>query len=189
MTSAGDSDSRGKMMRSAAALFASRGMNATSFSDVLADSGAPRGSIYHHFPDGKSQLTAETIAWVAARVADHQRGYTGTTATGVLERFIGMWRRVVEASKGASGCALAGVAVDTAVDEVRIMDVARAGFQSWIDLLTEQLAATGIAPDRARSIAIMTVSGLEGALILCRAEGNARPLETVAAELARLVSG
>ena len=48
-----DSNSRARMVRSAAALFGSRGLSGTSFSDVLADSGAPRGSIYHHFPRGK----------------------------------------------------------------------------------------------------------------------------------------
>ena len=53
-----NSNSRARMVRSAAALFGSRGLSATSFSDVLADSGAPRGSIYHHFPGGKKQLAA-----------------------------------------------------------------------------------------------------------------------------------
>jgi len=31
------------------------------------------------------------------------------------------------------------------------------------------------------------VAGMEGSLILCRAEGNSGPLETVAAELMRLL--
>jgi len=38
-------DSRIKMVRSAAALISARGVNATSFSDVLGESGAPRGAI------------------------------------------------------------------------------------------------------------------------------------------------
>ncbi len=132
---AGDNDSRAKMVRSAASLFSARGMTATSFSDVVADSGAPRGSIYHHFPEGKAQLTEEAIRWVAERVAAHQSGYSGTTAAGVLERFIGMWRNVVTASQGKSGCALAGVVVDTGNEE-QLLAIARAGFRSWIDILT-----------------------------------------------------
>ena len=54
-------DSRASMVRSAASLIRTRGVNATSFSDVLADSGAPRGSIYHHFPGGKDQLVDAAI--------------------------------------------------------------------------------------------------------------------------------
>ncbi len=43
-------DSRQNMIQSAALLMRERGVDATSFSEVLAHSGAPRGSIYHHFP-------------------------------------------------------------------------------------------------------------------------------------------
>jgi TetR/AcrR family transcriptional repressor of lmrAB and yxaGH operons len=96
-------DSREKMVRSAASLIASRGLNATSFSDVVADSGAPRGSIYHHFPDGKEQLSEEAVRWVTERVLAHQRACPGTTATEVLNCFIGMWRRGRRGLEGRFG--------------------------------------------------------------------------------------
>ena len=53
------SDSRERMIESAARPYSSRGVQGTSFADVIAASGAPRGSIYHHFPQGKQQLTRE----------------------------------------------------------------------------------------------------------------------------------
>src|ERR1700716_4344435 len=108
------SNSRASMVRSAASLIRSRGVSATSFSDVLADSGAPRGSIYHHFPQGKEQLAGDAIRWTSERVLAHQRGCRATTASGVLGCFIDMWRQVVLASSGAAGCVVAGVAVDKA---------------------------------------------------------------------------
>jgi hypothetical protein len=54
-------------------------------------------------------------------------------------------------------------------------------------MLAEQLEAAGVPSDRARPIATATIAGMEGALILCRAEGNARPLDTVGLELKRLL--
>ena len=45
----------------------------------------------------------------------------------------------------------------------------------------------GVPSDRTSAIATATLAGMEGALILCRAEGNNGPLETVAAELMRLL--
>ncbi|HEY1722125.1 MAG TPA: TetR/AcrR family transcriptional regulator [Magnetospirillaceae bacterium] len=183
----GDNDSKTKMVRSAATLFSTRGIASTSFSDVLADSGAPRGSIYHHFPEGKAQLAEAAVSWVAQRVAAYQRAYTGTTTAGALERFISLWRSVVTSSQGGQGCALAGVTIDTAIADRHLLDITRAGFRSWIDVLADQFAASGIAIDRARAIATMVVAGLEGALILCRAEGSAQPLDTVAGELMRLL--
>jgi TetR/AcrR family transcriptional repressor of lmrAB and yxaGH operons len=180
-------DSRASMVRSAAALIRARGVSGTSFSDVLADSGAPRGSIYHHFPHGKEQLAGDAIRWTSERVLAHQRACRATTAKGVLECFIDMWRQVVLASGGMAGCVVAGVAIDTAGGAPGLIDVVRATFRSWIELLSDQLAATGVPAGRASAIALAMVAGMEGALILCRAEGGVGPLETVAAELMRLV--
>jgi AcrR family transcriptional regulator len=175
------------MVRSAASLIGTRGVNATSFSDVLAESGAPRGSIYYHFPDGKEQLAEDAIRWTSERVLAHQRTCRATTAAGVLDCFIDMWRQVVLASGGAAGCVVAGVAIDTVAADRARMEVVRATFRSWVDLLTEQLASVGVPARRASRIAVATVAGMEGALILCRAEGGSGPLETVAAELKRVL--
>ncbi len=183
------SDSRQKMIASAASLIASRGVSATSFSDVLADSGAPRGSIYHHFPEGKRQLAEDAIRWTSSRVLAFMRAGTPTTPRDVLERFIGMWRNVVLSSHATSGCVVAGVAVDTTVTEEGMIDVVRETFRDWVDVIVEGLEATGVAAGLARPIAIATLAGMEGALILCRAEGSVEPLEAVATQLFRLLPG
>jgi TetR/AcrR family transcriptional regulator, lmrAB and yxaGH operons repressor len=180
-------DSRERMVRSAASLIRSRGLSATSFSEVLAESGAPRGSIYHHFPEGKEQLAEDAIRWTSERVLAHLRAGASATAPDVLKRFIAMWRQVVVSSGGSAGCVVAGVAIDTDATEAGEIDVVRSTFRSWVKLLAEQLESVGVASDRATPIALATVAGMEGALILCRAEGNVKPLDTVAEELMRLL--
>jgi TetR/AcrR family transcriptional regulator, lmrAB and yxaGH operons repressor len=199
------SDSKDRMVQSAAALISTRGVNATSFSDVLADSGAPRGSIYHHFPDGKSQLAQEAVRWAGERVLVHLRAGTESTPAGVLGRFIDMWRQVVLRSGGTAGCVVAGTVVDSpavgsavvggleadstgeGASDDGLIDVARATFRSWAALLTDQLIATGVPAPRAGAISLATLAGMEGALILCRTESSVEPLDAVAAELLRLL--
>ena len=180
-------DTRASMVRGAASLIRTRGVNATSFSDVLAESGAPRGSIYHHFPKGKDQLAGDAIRWTSERVLAHQRECRATTPGGVLDCFVDMWRQVVLTSDGAAGCVVAGVAIDTTADDRATIELVRATFRSWVDLLGKQLVSVGVPARRASRIAVATVAGMEGALILCRAEGSSAPLETVAAELKRLL--
>lgn len=180
-------DSRASMVRSAASLIRSRGVSATSLSDVLADSGAPRGSIYHHFPEGKRQLAEDAILWTSERLLAHLRAGAASSPSDVLERFIDIWRRTVVASGGTAGCAVAGVAIDTVPDEAGLMKLVRATFRSWAALLAEQLEAAGVPSRRATPIAMATLAGMEGALILCRAEGNVKPLDAVAEELMRLL--
>jgi len=180
-------DSRASMVRSAASLIRSRGVSGTSFSDVLADSGAPRGSIYHHFPDGKRQLAEDAISWTSERVLTHLRAGNPQSPSAVLERFIAMWRQVVVTSGATAGCVVAGVAIDTGPDETGVMDVVRATFRSWAAALAKELEAVGVPSQRATPIALATLAGMEGALILCRAEGNVKPLDAVAKELMRLL--
>jgi AcrR family transcriptional regulator len=175
------------MVRSAASLIRSRGVSATSLADVLADSGAPRGSIYHHFPEGKTQLAEDAIRWTSERLLAHLRAGTPSGPSDVLERFIDVWRGTVVASAGTAGCVVAGVAIDTVPEETGVMELVRATFRSWAGVLAEQLQDAGVPPQRAKPIAMATLAGMEGALILCRAEGNVRPLDAVAEELMRLL--
>src|SRR5256712_13699947 len=105
--------SRTKMVRSAASLIRRRGLSAASFADIVADSGAPRGSIYHHFPQGKDQLAKEAIRATSDWVLAQQGACAANTPVGVLECFIDLWRQVVVASNGAAGCVVAGGAVRT----------------------------------------------------------------------------
>jgi hypothetical protein len=98
-----------------------------------------------------------------------------------------MWRRTVVASGGTAGCVVAGVAIDTVPDETGLIELVRATFRSWAALLAEQLETVGVPPHRTKPIAMATLAAMEGALILCRAEGNVRPLNAVAEELMRLL--
>jgi AcrR family transcriptional regulator len=175
------------MVKSAAALIGKHGLSATSFSDVIAKSGAPRGSIYHHFPEGKKQLAEEAIQWTSAQILAYQRACDATTPAGVLHWFVDLWRQSLLASGCTAGCPVVGVAINTVAGEVDLIAVVRAAFQSWMALLASQLETVGVPAPRANTIALTALAGMEGALILCRAEGNSGPLEAIVAELLRLL--
>src|SRR2546430_4337245 len=61
---------RERMIRSALYLMGEQGIEATSFSQVIEHSGAPRGSIYHHFPGGKAQLVEEATRYAGDAVVE-----------------------------------------------------------------------------------------------------------------------
>lgn len=176
------------MVVSAASLIGSRGAGATSLGDVLEASGAPRGSIYHHFPDGKSELVGEAMNWTCTQVMAHLRQCKAKTASGVIDHFVNLFRQAVVSSHCQAGCPIAGVVVDTYSTEDPLIDIGQRSFRKWIGLLTKQLTATGVSPPTARSWATTTLASVEGALILCRAERSVAPLDTVAAQLRQLVS-
>ena len=103
---------RQTMIAGAASLLARRGMGGTSFSELLAATGAPRGSLYHHFPGGKEELIAEATRYVGDRLLAGLGVDGPCTPADLVEQFTSLWRRVLtgsdfEAGCGAPGCSLA----------------------------------------------------------------------------------
>ena len=64
------SDAKVKMVTAARQLIRERGYHATALSDVVELSAAPRGSVYFHFPGGKTQLAVEAAKAYAREQAD-----------------------------------------------------------------------------------------------------------------------
>ncbi len=180
--------SRERMVRSAALLFREHGYSGTAFSDVIEHSGAPRGSIYHHFPGGKAQLAAEAVAWAADAVAARLDAALAQErdAAGVLRAFLDQWREVLERSDFRAGCPIVAVTVETDVPP-ELVAAAAAAFEGWQELLTARLERAGIERARAGGLATLAVASIEGAVVLCRARRDTRPLDAVEAELAQAI--
>ncbi len=176
------------MVASAASLIGSRGVKATSFTEVLKDSRAPRGSIYHHFPQGKRQLVRDALHRTTEQILTYQRTCTADTAAGILEHFVDLFRQSLASSQCRAGCPVAGVVIDTYTDRGALRETARESFRSWIALLTDQLVAVGFTRADARSLSVTTLASVEGGLILCRAEGTVAPLDQIARQLQTLAS-
>lgn len=160
-----------------------RGVDATSFSAVLAASGAPRGSVYHYFPEGKQQLVEGAVEWTTHQVLAHQHECTATTPGGVVEHFASFFRRSLEGSQCRAGCPIAAVVVGAYAHGETLSSTIRTGLESWSELLAAQFVECGLDAVRARSLAWTTLAAVEGSLILCRAERTVDPLDAVVEEL------
>lgn len=177
---------RDRMLASTVTLLRERGGGRTTVDAVLAHSGAPRGSVYHHFPGGRAemidsgvQLAGDYIATLLEDVAD-----AGNPAAG-LERFAEFWRRALRNSDFRAGCPVVGVALDHEATPSSAQIVAQI-FHRWHGACVRLLEDAGHEPERAHRLATMTVSAVEGAVILCRVQHSTEPLDVVIAELAAL---
>jgi AcrR family transcriptional regulator len=179
-------DARTRMIQSAALLFREKGVEATALSDVIEHSGAPRGSIYHHFPGGKAEL-AENATRLAGDYVAHLIEGAQDDPVLLVRRFVESWRSVLSDSHCSAGCPVVAVAVDGGQGS-GVREAAAEVFESWQQLCADALAGRGVAPDRAASLAALMVASVEGAIVLCRAQRDIRPLELVGEELERLVS-
>lgn len=108
------SDSRERMVNSTVALLREYGASATSIDRVLAHSGAPRGSVYHHFPGGRTQLVEEAVALAGDFMAGViEAAMQADDPVAAIDKFFTVWRDQLVKSRFRAGCPIVAVAVET----------------------------------------------------------------------------
>jgi AcrR family transcriptional regulator len=182
---------RERMVVSAALLIRERGARATAISDVLAHSGAPRGSAYHHFPGGRTQLLCEAVDYAGEHVAAIIGEADGSLR--LLDTLIEKYRQQLLDTDYRAGCPIAAVSVEAGEPENReqmapVVARAAAVFDRWSDLIAQRFIADGLSVDRSKELAVLATSALEGALLLARVRRDLTPLDIVARQLRNLLS-
>jgi AcrR family transcriptional regulator len=171
------------MVWAAAELLQERGYAGTSFQDVIARSGAPRGSIYHHFPDGKDQLVAEALSWYARRTSGYLAELSGNGgAVDAVAGLLAASRDALRASGFRAGCPMAAVGLDLDPQHPLLGSVA-AALADWRGVFARALRRDGVPAVAARRLATWAVASIEGALLLARADRDTAPLSDVGREL------
>jgi TetR/AcrR family transcriptional repressor of lmrAB and yxaGH operons len=174
---------REKMIGGAALLISQRGVQGTSFSEVLELTDTPRGSIYHHFPGGKDELVAEAISLLGSVVTERIRNAEANQPEQVAEAFAQGWREFVEATDLKSVCVMSAVTVGAGADSEGLLPVVAAGFASWRDALAHAYTRTGLSKPDSRRLALTSIAALEGAMIVARAEQSMEPFDAVQNDL------
>jgi AcrR family transcriptional regulator len=177
------------MLMSALQLFRRHGYNGTGFREVIAHSGAPRGSIYHHFPNGKAQLGTETVAAAGELVNDMMKRVLESESDVVagVESLWRKWVRFVESTNFEEGCPVVGVAAEAHPESQELTDAAAHAFALWERTYATAFRRAGIPKQSAEDLALLLIASLEGATVLARAARDARPLVRAGRQVALAV--
>ncbi len=172
------------MVRGATQLLRERGYTGTGFREVIERTGAPRGSIYHHFPGGKAELAREAVdhaGEVAGAAIDDS--LAAGDPIGALRAFVELWRADFVRSGGRAGCPIVAVAVEAHDEAPELLDAADGAFRRWQRAFAGSLSRAGVGRTRAARLAALVVSAVEGAIVLSRARRDPQPLLDVTREL------
>jgi TetR/AcrR family transcriptional repressor of lmrAB and yxaGH operons len=165
------------MIQAASELFRQRGYHATAFSDVVEASGAPRGSIYFHFPGGKQELAREAITRAADEIEEmvHQAASRAHDPVSLIRALAQIQVQRLEASRYCSGCAIATMVLELAPQDEELSAEFDQVFTRWRTALVGHLQSWGVDPQRAVALADLIMAVFEGALILSRAARSSEP--------------
>jgi AcrR family transcriptional regulator len=178
---------RNNMLVSAAEVMRERGAAGVTIDEVLTRSGAPRGSVYYHFPEGRNQILTEALRYAGDSITATIDAAAGKGAKVLLRQFVEYWERVLADSDFNAGCPVVAAAIGSADDEPQLTADAGQIFGRWRTALTKAFLADGFDDSDAASLAVMSIAALEGAVVLCRSTRSAGPLHDVAEQLEFLI--
>ncbi|MER9938279.1 MULTISPECIES: TetR/AcrR family transcriptional regulator [unclassified Mesorhizobium] len=182
-------DTRARILETTGLLLRQRGYHGTSLNDILSASGAPRGSLYFHFPGGKDQLVIEVTR---ASVADVTERLTVALAAErdpavAVHHIYQSVGRMLEDNQFSLGCPIAPVVLDSPTDVPELAELCRSAFEQWIGLLRDAFVRVGVPERRAHALALLVESSLEGLMVIARATHDRAPVQAVADEVAALI--
>ncbi|WP_230946208.1 TetR/AcrR family transcriptional regulator [Burkholderia cepacia] len=176
-------DARARAIATAQRLFRIQGYTATGLTQILEESGAPKGSFYFHFPRGKVQLAEEAIDdYVANRIAVLQdiSASTSGDALNFVHRIFRAFAAEMVDSDFQYGCLMQNLANELpALDAELTKRVAR-GFADSTEIIAMHFRGCGFPRERASATAAALVAALEGARTIARLERTPAVFEALA---------
>jgi TetR/AcrR family transcriptional repressor of lmrAB and yxaGH operons len=183
------SNQRQTMIWAAAKLFRRQGYSGTGLRDILAASGAARGSLYHHFPGGKEEIGAAAVTAAGGLVTETfaELARQADSPSDFLRRYAELLVLWLEASKFRDGCPITTTLLETTPGSNAIATAGQTVFADWRAVMEDLLARHDWPPGRIPATATMIIAGLEGALMLARVQGSAQPIRHTADTLCSLL--
>ncbi|MEM8754001.1 MAG: TetR/AcrR family transcriptional regulator [Pseudomonadota bacterium] len=171
--------SRDRLVLAAMAAFRARGYAGTGVAEILKRSGLPKGSLYHHFPNGKADLAAAAAKWAGREMG----GLIEATFRAApdwrsgVETLCRRLAKLYEISDDELGCPVAGALLD-GDQPVEARALAARIYDEWTSLAAGHLERLG-APEPTRTAETLLYL-MQGAWVLARARRSGAPLVEIA---------
>jgi TetR/AcrR family transcriptional repressor of lmrAB and yxaGH operons len=171
------SSARENMLTAAAALFRVRGYDGIGIAELLEKSGAPRGSLYFHFPGGKEQIGAEVINGFAVRTATRFRELDESGVD--LDKFIEVVFKTTAKESTAcdfhGSCPIAAIAAGFGAEDKSLAEAIRNCFAAWEGAIEDAARKRGMNEKNAAVFASAFLASMEGAFVLSKAQRSPAP--------------
>jgi TetR/AcrR family transcriptional repressor of lmrAB and yxaGH operons len=163
------------MIEATIELMRGSGLSGAGINEIVRESAAPKGSVYHFFPAGKQQIVSEALTDYSGRVRlfiDVALSSRQEPAQKVKALFDAFAQRV-EAGQYRRSCAFGAVCLDLDADLDDLRLVIADAFEDWRALIASHFDLGDAG--RTRSFAGLVLTAIEGAYIRARAEQSSRP--------------
>ncbi|MGE3251960.1 MAG: TetR/AcrR family transcriptional regulator [Hyphomonadaceae bacterium] len=171
------SSARDDLIGAAAELFRARGYEGVGVAELLEVSGAPRGSLYFHFPGGKEQIGIEVITLVGAEsTAQFQAlGERNVDLDAYVETVFKTTANMSKERDFTGSCPIAAIAAEIGGSDTPLAAAIKGVFADWEREIAKAARARGLTAKAAQDFASAFVSAMEGAFVVSKAQRSTTP--------------
>lgn len=180
--------SRTRLLSAAEQLLREAGMAGIGMKDVAERGQAPMGSVYHHFPGGKTQLVSEALEIHAGKSRNLLASFFDgkRPAAAAVRLLFNTAAEAFERAGANQGCAIGAVTLDLTGADESLRHICAGTFDSWVGVIAAHLPWSD--QRSRRSFANLIVVALEGAFILGRARRSGAPFRDAGRWLSNLAA-
>jgi len=168
---------RERILQATAELYRRQGMSATGLKQISGAAKAPFGSIYHHFPGGKEAISVEVIRSEGIRYGEFVGAQLADTdpATGIPQLFESAGR-LLQSQDYSEACSIETIALEVASTNEVLRQESATVFENWLTGLARWFGQLDVDEATNRRLAVITLTALEGAFVLCRTLRSVEPI-------------
>lgn len=184
---ANTANARQRLIDTTARLLQTAGYHHTGLNQIVAESGAPKGSLYHYFPGGKVALAVAALDQSAGQLAQSlaQLCMAHADPESAIVAVLDHFTAELEASGFTKGCPVATTTLEEAAMTPEIREACARAYRLWQDGLDAYLAGHGIRESAVLAETLLML--IEGALLLSRAQHSCDPLRRLKARVPALI--
>lgn len=177
------------IIKTASHLFQCQGYHGTGLNQIIEESGAPKGSLYYHFPNGKEEIALEAILLMKQQVLeDAQKDLDEKdSAVDAFQFHINNIAALFDKKEHVEGLPIGLIASETASTNEKLRCACQSAFQEWQLHYTDKLKQFGYGKEKAEELSIAINAMIEGGCILSLTGGSGEPLRTIAKQLPLLL--
>ena len=178
---------RERLIEAAITLMRRSGLSGAGINEIVRESGAPKGSVYHFFPNGKQQIIEEGLAQYSERIVafiDSTLSSKRKPGEKVKALFNAFAERI-ELGEFRHSCPVGTVCLDLDSELEALRFVVAAAFDQYVKAIEAHFPFQDRR--RAKSFAGLLLTAIEGAYIRGRADGSSKPFREAGTWLAELV--
>lgn len=174
-------DSREKIVAAASKLFQLKGYTATGLNEILRESGAPKGSLYYYFPNGKEELALAAIDLTSKTMQDRVLEGLNTDSDPVraISKVIQNMIAALREDGKLQTMSLSMLALETCQTNDVLRDACVRSFEKMASIYAQKLSESGFSFEQSTELGTVLQSMLEGAITLSLTARDVKPLESV----------